>query len=72
MITNRFFNIPAFTVSTGVLICLVAVLGFYGALSQSFYVIAAVSRDYIKITKEVSVFCCHYGGFIIEMKLLSI
>ncbi|KOB75323.1 Tetraspanin, partial [Operophtera brumata] len=41
MITNRFFNVPAFTVATGVFILLAAVLGFYGAISQSFYVIAA-------------------------------
>ncbi|XP_045515244.1 leukocyte surface antigen CD53-like [Pieris brassicae] len=40
LITNRFINLPAFTIATGVLILAIAVLGYYGAFSEKFYVVA--------------------------------
>ncbi|XP_068630007.1 leukocyte surface antigen CD53-like [Battus philenor] len=41
LITKRFFTLPGFVIATGVIILLTSVLGFYGALSENFYVIAA-------------------------------
>ncbi|CAH2074534.1 unnamed protein product, partial [Iphiclides podalirius] len=40
LITNRFFTLPSFVIATGVIIMLTSILGFYGAISEHFYVIA--------------------------------
>lgn len=43
LLTKRFITLPGFVIATGVIIILTSVLGFYGAVSENFYFIAAVS-----------------------------
>ncbi|KPJ07930.1 CD63 antigen [Papilio machaon] len=41
LLTRRFITLPGFVIATGVIIILTSVLGFYGAVSENFYFIAA-------------------------------
>lgn len=43
-VTRTFFAIPSFVIATGVIMIIASALGFYGAFSESFYCIAAVSN----------------------------
>ncbi|KAJ2952553.1 hypothetical protein O0L34_g6875 [Tuta absoluta] len=62
LITRRFFAMPAFVIATGVLICLSSLIGFYGALSQSFYFIAAYTiLCIIILVFEISMVIVAYG-----------
>ncbi|XP_059060704.1 leukocyte surface antigen CD53-like [Achroia grisella] len=62
LITDKFFSLPRFAVSIGVIIILVSILGFYGAVSESFYFIAAyVVLLIIVLIFEMSVVIVSYG-----------
>ncbi|CAG5011806.1 unnamed protein product [Parnassius apollo] len=52
LITNRFITLPGFVIATGVIIMITAVVGFYGAISEHFYVIAA----YVMLLVAILVF----------------
>lgn len=44
LVTSTFYAIPSFVIATGIIMILSSALGFYGAFSESFYCIAAVSN----------------------------
>ncbi|KAI5634665.1 tetraspanin family domain-containing protein [Phthorimaea operculella] len=62
LITRRFFTMPAFVIATGVIICLSSLVGFYAAISQSFYFIAAYTiLLIIVLVFEISMVIVAYG-----------
>ncbi|KAM3961758.1 23 kDa integral membrane protein [Aphomia sociella] len=62
LITKQFFTIPRFVIGTGVIILLVSILGFYGAISESFYFIAAyVLLLIVVLVFELSIVIVSHG-----------
>ncbi|XP_052756294.1 leukocyte surface antigen CD53-like [Galleria mellonella] len=62
LITKKFFTLPRFAIGIGVIILLVSVLGFYGAISEGFYYIAAyVILLIVVLIFEMSIVIASYG-----------
>ncbi|CAG9095965.1 unnamed protein product [Plutella xylostella] len=49
LVTQRFFRLPTFALATGVIICIITVLGFYGALSEQFYFVAGYAAALLMV-----------------------
>ncbi|XP_035436533.2 23 kDa integral membrane protein isoform X2 [Spodoptera frugiperda] len=56
LLTNRFFNVSSFVISTGVIIILGSALGFYSAISQKFYFVAGSVLQYVVLLLVVLIF----------------